>query len=173
MSVRSASSSSPSQPEAPGRSSDSVRARVTPEPIVPERVLEQVGAPEDGATLLFLGVVRNHADGRPVSGLHYEAYVEMAEGVLREIAREGAEILGTDRMAVAHRTGDLEVGDVSVAIAVSSPHRAEAYQASRYVMEEIKKRLPIWKKERYADGESEWVRGTRPPADADEGEGRG
>ena len=84
--------------------------------------------------------------------------------IATEIAREAAAVLGTDRIAVVHRVGELSVGDVSVAIAVSSPHRAEAYQASRYVIEEIKKRLPVWKKERYSDGMQEWVAGTKPVA---------
>ena len=133
-------------------------------PISTETVLSHVGADEDGAVLLFLGVVRNHADGRPVSGMHYDAYQSMAASVLQAIADEAADRLGTDRLSVVHRTGDLDIGDVSVAIAVSSPHRAEAYEASRYVIEEIKKRLPVWKKEHYTDGDTRWVDGTVPPA---------
>ena len=140
-----------------------MRAVVQADPIDPERVLAHVGSDEDGAVLLFLGVVRNHADGRSVRGMHYEAYEAMASGVLREIADEAAEKLGTDRISVVHRTGELAIGEVSVAIAVSSPHRAESYEASRYVIEEIKKRLPVWKKERYADGDASWVEGTVPP----------
>ena len=140
-----------------------VRATVQSDPIDPQRVLAHVGSNEDGAVLLFMGVVRNHADGRSVRGMHYESYETMASGVLREIADEAAERLGTDRLSVVHRTGELAIGEVSVAIAVSSPHRAESYEASRYVIEEIKKRLPVWKKERYADGEVSWVKGTVPP----------
>jgi molybdopterin synthase catalytic subunit len=140
-----------------------VRAVVQAGPIEPERVLAQVGSDEDGAVLLFMGVVRNHADGRAVQGMHYEAYAAMASGVLREIADEAAARLGTDRLSVVHRTGELAVGEVSVAIAVSSPHRGEAYEASRYVIEEIKQRLPVWKKERYTDGDASWVEGTVPP----------
>jgi len=140
-----------------------IRAVVQQAPIDPAGVLAEVGSDEDGAVLLFVGVVRNHADGRPVRGMHYEAYHEMAEGVLRTIAEEAAERLGTDRVSVVHRTGDLAVGDVSVVIAVSSPHRAESYEASRYVIEEIKKRLPVWKKEHYTDGEAQWLAGTVPP----------
>jgi molybdopterin synthase catalytic subunit len=98
----------------------------------------------------------------------------MARSVLLEIAGEAAGRLGTERVAVVHRVGELEIGEVSVAVAVSSPHRAEAYDASRYVIEEIKKRLPVWKEEHYTDGASEWVEGTVPPgtgaaADADLG----
>ncbi len=140
-----------------------VYSAVVPDAIDPASVLAHVGHPEDGATVLFLGVVRDHADGRPVGGMRYDAYREMADGVLAAIARGAAERLGTDRLAVVHRTGELEIGEVSVAIAVSSPHRAESFDASRYVIEEIKKRLPVWKKERYTDGDAEWVAGTRPP----------
>ena len=88
----------------------------------------------------------------------------MATEVLREIALEASIPLGTDRIAVAHRFGELKIGEISVGIAVSSPHRAEAYEASRFVIEEIKKRLPVWKKEHYVDGVSEWVEGTIPPS---------
>ncbi len=136
------------------------------DPIDPAAVLARVGHDADGAAILFLGVVRDHADGRPVDGMRYDAYREMAEGVLGEIAREAAARLGTDRVAVVHRTGELAVGEVSVAIAVSSPHRAEAFDASRYVIEEIKKRLPVWKKEHYADGQAAWVEGEVPPGTA-------
>lgn len=133
---------------------------ITREAIAPDRILARVGGAEDGAILLFLGTVRNHAEGRPVGSLRYDAYDQMAEGVLRELAREAARDLGTDRIAVIHRIGRLEVGDVSVAIAVSSPHRDDAYRVSRWIIEEIKQRLPVWKKEGYLDGGEEWVEGT-------------
>jgi len=139
-----------------------VHASVVSGPIEPAQVLGLVGSDEDGAVLLFLGTVRNHAGGEAVNGITYEAYERMATPVLTEIAREAAERLGTDRLAVVHRVGELAVGDVSVAIAVSSPHRAESYDASRYVIEEIKKRLPVWKREHYTSGRSEWVEGVDP-----------
>jgi molybdopterin synthase catalytic subunit len=93
----------------------------------------------------------------------YEAYEEMAGPVLEAIALEARERIGSDRVAVVHRVGELGIGEASVAIAVSSPHRAEAYEASRYVIEEIKKRLPVWKKEHYVGGDAGWVEGTVPP----------
>ena len=139
-----------------------LHAAITRDPIDPAEVLQRVGDDVDGAIVLFLGVVRNHAEGRSVKGMRYDAYEEMAGEVLRCIAEEASARLGTDRVAVVHRVGELSVGDVSVAIAVSSPHRAEAYEASRYVIEEIKKRLPIWKKERYLEGDEAWVEGTVP-----------
>lgn len=132
------------------------------------RVMERVGAEEDGAVLLFVGVVRDHNDGRGVSGVGYEAYEEMAEKVLLEIATEASVALGSDRVAVVHRVGELAVGEASVAIAVSSPHRAEAYDASRYVIEEIKKRVPVWKQERYVDGSVDWVAGQTPEPETGE-----
>ena len=140
-----------------------ISAFVGPDPIDPTDLFRRVGSDEDGASLLFVGVVRDHADGRPVSGMRYDAYADMAQTVLCEIASEAAARLGTDRLVVVHRTGDLAIGEVSVAIAASSPHRAESFDANRYVIEEIKKRLPIWKKEHYADGTAEWVKGTVPP----------
>lgn len=137
------------------------------DPIDPAAVLARVGDDADGAQLLFVGVVRDHADGRPVSGMTYEAYEAMAEPVLAEIADEAAALLGTGRVAVVHRVGDLSIGEASVAIAVSSPHRAEAYRASRHVIEEIKKRLPVWKREHHADGHARWVPGVVPPGTGD------
>jgi molybdopterin synthase catalytic subunit len=134
------------------------------EPIDPAQVLSLIGADQDGATLLFLGVVRDHNDGRSVGGVRYESYEEMATQVLSDIVEEAAGAADTDRIAALHRIGELEVGEVSVAIAVSTPHRAEAYDASRYIIEEIKKRLPVWKKERYGDGAEEWVEGRAPNA---------
>lgn len=139
-----------------------IHAAVVHAPIDATELLGRVGAPEDGAVLLFLGTVRNHADGQSVDGMAYEAYEAMAAPVLEAIAGEAAERLGTDRVAVVHRVGELAIGEVSVAIAVSSPHRAQAYEASRYVIEEIKKRLPVWKHEHYTDGRSEWVEGVTP-----------
>ena len=151
---------------------------VVSDAIDPLALLARVGSPADGAVLLFLGTVREENEGRAVSGMSYEAYEDMARGVLREIAGEVAGDLGHDRIAVVHRVGSLEVGEVSVAIAVSSPHRAEAYEASRYVIEEIKKRLPVWKLEHYLDGERRWLPGSDPrragpaPVSAGGGESR-
>jgi molybdopterin synthase catalytic subunit len=145
-------------------------AAIVREPIDPAQVMTLMGADQDGASLLFLGVVRDHNDGRSVAGVQYDAYEEMAEQVLSEIVDEAARAAGTDRVAAVHRIGELRIGEVSVAIAVSSPHRAEAYDASRYIIEEIKKRLPVWKKEHYSDGANEWVEGqtskAAPPPDA-------
>ncbi len=139
-----------------------IQAWLTRDPILAEEILERVRTPSDGAVVLFLGVVRDQNEGRDVEGIEYEAYQEMAVAVLTAIAREAGESADTDRIAVAHRTGELKVGEVSLAIAVGSPHREEAYQASRYIIEEIKKRVPVWKKEKFTNGETIWVEGVRP-----------
>ncbi len=139
-----------------------MRAWITPGPIDIAEVLSLVGGPADGATVLFLGHVRETNQDRPVTGMRYDAYVAMAEALLAEIAAEAAECLGTDRLAVVHRIGELAVGEVSVAIAASSPHRAQAFDAARALIEAIKQRLPVWKEEHYADGAAEWLPGHVP-----------
>ncbi|HSK17706.1 MAG TPA: molybdenum cofactor biosynthesis protein MoaE [Longimicrobiales bacterium] len=138
---------------------------VTPDVIDPQSVLERVGSPADGAAVLFLGTVREQNDDRPVSGMRYDAFLEMAGPVLGEIAAEAAMRAGTDRIAVVHRVGELAVGDVSVAIAVSSPHREPAFDAARYIIEQIKQRLPVWKQEHYVAGDARWLEGSVPPVD--------
>jgi molybdopterin synthase catalytic subunit len=140
-----------------------MHSAITRDVIDPMAVLSLVGSPADGAAILFLGTVREENDGRSVSGMSYDAFVEMAEPVLREIAVEAAERAGSDRIAVVHRIGELRIGEVSVAIAVSSAHRAESFDAARYVIEQIKVRLPVWKHEHYLDGESSWLAGMTPP----------
>lgn len=147
-----------------------VYTAVVRETVDPRVVLDRVGDPADGAVVLFVGVVRNHADGRAVRGVRYDAYDAMATEVLSAIASEASERWGTDRIAAVHRVGELGIGDVSVAIAVSSAHRADAYEASRYVIEEIKRRLPVWKKERYMEGDEAWVKGVEPSAPAATGD---
>lgn len=118
--------------------------------------------------MLFTGVVRNHNEGRDVGHLDYHAYPEMAEQTLREIAAEAREKYAVGTISVIHRIGRLEIGEVSVAIAVASPHRGDAFGASRYVIEELKKRVPIWKREGYMEGTSEWVQGVVPTLAASE-----
>lgn len=133
--------------------------RITHETIDPTDVLNRVGSRADGARILFLGTVRDHNLGRSVEGLRYEAYDEMALAVLQEIVCEAAAKFGSDQIAVVHRTGQLAIGDIAVAVAVASPHRAECFDAARFVMEELKIRLPVWKEEAYADGSAAWVSG--------------
>lgn len=133
------------------------RCWITTDPIDGCAVLAECTTASDGAAILFLGVVRDHNDGKEVGHLDYKAYPEMAEVVLREIVAEARQRWETGKMAVVHRVGRLEIGEPSVAIAVASPHRGDAYEASRYIIEELKKRVPVWKREGYLDGHSEWL----------------
>ncbi|MCM2279943.1 MAG: molybdenum cofactor biosynthesis protein MoaE [Oligoflexia bacterium] len=139
---------------------EGIEVAVVESAIDPTRTLARVTDPGHGAETLFLGVVREHNLGRKVLGVSYDAFAPLAETVLREICKEARARWGESlKFAVTHRTGRLDVGEISVAIAVGSRHRDEAYQASRYVIEELKIRAPIWKKEHYEDGESEWLKG--------------
>jgi molybdopterin synthase catalytic subunit len=143
---------------------------ITSHPIDVGHFLGDLPSSADGAVLLFLGVVRNHHDGRTVTGLVYEAYREMAERELDRITEEARERFGVHRIVALHRVGSLEVGEVSTAIGVATPHREDAYGASRYIIEEIKRRLPIWKLERYLDGGEGWVEGRIPAHESRLGE---
>jgi molybdopterin synthase catalytic subunit len=136
--------------------------RVTEDAIDPRALLDASLSPSDGAALLFWGVVRNEHGGRAVEHLEYEAYAEMAERKMQEIADEARGRFGTGAIHVVHRVGLLRVGEASVGIAVAAPHRGEAYEASRYVIEELKRRVPVWKREGYVDGERHWVPGYGP-----------
>jgi len=135
-----------------------VLVAVSAEPIDAAALLEFVSDPECGAVVLFLGTVRNHSEGKTdVSHLEYEAYDGVVEAKLAEIASEAAQRWPVSRVAVVHRVGSLGVGESSVAVAVSSPHRADAFEAGRYLIDELKRRVPIWKKEHWPGG-AEWVR---------------
>jgi molybdopterin synthase catalytic subunit len=114
-----------------------------------------VDDPGMGAVLLFEGVARDVFEGKRVLHLEYEAYEPMAQSELQRLAAEVLQRWPSVRLAVVHRTGKVEIGEPSVVIAVGSPHRAEAYEASRYAIDTLKARLPVWKKEIYEDG-SAW-----------------
>lgn len=130
---------------------------LTRNPIDPATVTEQARRPDCGAVLLFLGTVRDLTEGRQTIALDYEAYAEMAEKQLQNIEEEVRRRWTIGALVLCHRLGHLSVGEISVAVAVSSPHRADAFAACRFAMEEIKRTVPIWKKENWADGTSEWV----------------
>jgi molybdopterin synthase catalytic subunit len=119
-------------------------------------LMAQVESPARGGVASFLGMVRNHQDGRNVLRLEYSAYAPMAESECARIVAE-AEDRWDCAVALAHRIGTLEVGDTAVAIAAASSHREEAFAACRYVIEEVKRRVPIWKREFFVDGTVEWV----------------
>lgn len=132
------------------------RARVTDEPLDPDATVSRVRAAKHGAVVTFQGVVRNHSHGETVAFIEYEAYAEMARSKLDEIAAEIGEKWPECDVQVDHRTGHLEVGDIAIVIAVASPHRKEAFSACQYMIDEIKQRVPIWKREVGPDGAS-WV----------------
>jgi molybdopterin synthase catalytic subunit len=129
---------------------------LTDVPISLSSLLAMVQSPERGGFAVFLGTVRNHQSGRRVVGLDYSAYMPMAEAVSGEIVAE-AESQWEVAIALLHRVGKLSVGDIAVAIVAGSAHRDDAFLACRYVIEEVKRRVPIWKKEYYADGSVVWV----------------
>jgi molybdopterin converting factor subunit 1 len=131
-------------------------AELTVEPIDLGRLIARVADPGAGAIATFLGTVRNVARGRDVLWLDYEAFDEMAVLELERVARRVTEQNGCIRAAIAHRTGRLEVGEASVGVAVSAAHRQAALTACQQAIDTLKQTVPIWKKERYADGE-EWV----------------
>jgi len=145
-----------------------MRTAIVSRAIDPAALVAEASAHARGAVVLFLGTVRDVNDGRAVEGMEYAAYGAMAEKELAAIAREAAERFPAADIIVEHRTGRLALGEVSVGIAVAHAHRGPAYDASRYVIEELKRRLPVWKREEYADGTREWVDPTR----AREGAGR-
>lgn len=110
-----------------------------------------------GAVVLFLGTVREMTGDRRTVALDYEAYPEMARAKMQELANEAASKWPVIRVAIAHRFGRLELGDVSVAVAVSTPHRRDAFDAGRFLIDTLKEVVPIWKQENWADGTTEWV----------------
>lgn len=113
-----------------------------------------------GATVLFLGTVRNHNDDYAVSEIYYEAYIRMAEEIMTKIEAEAVKRWNIKKFAAVHRIGNLKIGEVSVAIALSSEHRAEAFEAGRYAIDRIKSEVPIWKKETIRDKGGIWAQGT-------------
>jgi molybdopterin synthase catalytic subunit len=140
--------------------SDRILVRVTPEPLSTEEALAFVAAPGAGASCLFVGTVRDSSDAGGVTSLRYEAWDELAKTRLREIAGELLERWPVLRVAIVHRTGDLTVGEASVVIACSAPHRADSFEACRHGIERLKHDVPIWKKEALVDGDAHWVMGS-------------
>lgn len=134
-----------------------MRSAIVSRPLDPAALLAEVSGPSNGASILFVGTVRNVNDGREVTGIDYSAYLPMAERELAAIVAEAAARFATTHIAVEHRLGHLALLDASVVIAVAHPRRAAAYDASRYIIEELKRRVPIWKREEYVDGTREWV----------------
>lgn len=137
------------------------RASILTSEIDPASLINEVSSPQHGAISLFVGTVREVNEGRSVSAIEYSAYKSMASAELERILDEAEAQFGVSALVVEHRIGLLGLGDVSIAIVAAHPHRAPALDCTRFVIEEIKKRVPIWKKEHYADGTREWVDPTR------------
>jgi molybdopterin synthase catalytic subunit len=131
--------------------------RLTREPIDYHALTESVRGPHRGGVVLFLGTVRDLTGEQVTVALDYEAYPEMAEKKLAQVEQETRARWPVGEMALVHRLGRLDVGEVSVAVAVACAHRAEAFEACRYAIDRLKEIVPIWKQENWADGRSEWA----------------
>jgi molybdopterin synthase catalytic subunit len=131
---------------------------ITSEPLDRAALVEAVSHTSVGGIVVFEGVVRDNARGKQVRYLEYDVYPEMASAKIREIVAEAGKRWGVERVAVAHRVGRLEIGEASVIIVVATPHRGEAFEACRYIIDTLKASVPIWKKEVATNGE-EWVEG--------------
>ena len=138
-----------------------MRTAIVSQPIDLSRLLAEVADHSNGATVLFTGSVRELNDDRAVSGIQYQAYEGMAQEELVRIVEEACARFNTTHIVAEHRVGTLSLGDISVAVAAAHPRRGGAFDAARYVIEQIKVRLPIWKLEHYVDGTREWVDSTR------------
>jgi MoaE-MoaD fusion protein len=140
-----------------------VLTALTREPIESARLIDTAKQPEDGAVVVFDGIVRNHSRGRKTLYLDYEAYEEMAVKQMRELAVQALERFGVRQVTLVHRLGRLGIGETSVLIVVSSAHRAQAFDACRWLIDTLKTTVPIWKRETFADG-AVWAPGEPFPA---------
>lgn len=130
---------------------------LTNSPIDYHALTESVRSPQSGAVVLFLGTVREMTGGRRTTALDYDAYPKMAEAKLAELEAAAREKWPIDRVGIVHRLGHLELGEISVAVAVSCPHRGQAFEAGKFLIDELKVSVPIWKQENWDDGTTEWV----------------
>ncbi|MEX0863806.1 MAG: molybdenum cofactor biosynthesis protein MoaE [Acidimicrobiia bacterium] len=142
------------------RARQSIRVRVGGEPIDAAALIDEVARPDSGATVLFIGTVRDHSPGKTeVSHLDYEVYAGVVEAKIGEIVDEATAKWPLLSVVVEHRSGVVVTGEASVAVSVSSAHRSDAFEAARYLIDELKTRAPIWKKEHWPGG-AEWSRGS-------------
>ena len=139
---------------------DGLLVRVTDEAIGADEAVAFVGDPAAGGTCVFLGTVRDRSDAGEVTGLTYEAWEELAARRLGELGEELFATWPLRKVALLHRTGELAIGEVSVVVACSAPHRAEAFEACRHGIERLKRDVPIWKKEALVSGDAHWVMGS-------------
>jgi molybdopterin synthase catalytic subunit len=130
---------------------------LTQSPIDPSAILAQASSNDAGAVVLFLGTTREFTKGKQTASLDYECYPQMAEAKLAELEAQALEKWPLLHISIVHRLGRLGLGEASIAIAVSSPHRQAAFEAGKWLIDTIKEDVPIWKQENWADGTSEWV----------------
>jgi molybdopterin synthase catalytic subunit len=135
-------------------------AELSAQPLDLPQLAREVARPDCGAAVLFLGTTRDHHDGRRVVRLAYEAYPAMALPALEAIERAALEQFAIASCRIVHRLGEVPVTEASVVVAVAAPHRAAAFDACRWAMDELKRSAPIWKRELFEDGGAEWVKGT-------------
>ena len=126
-----------------------------------QRLIADAARPDCGAVNLFLGTTRNHHEGREVLKLSYEAYESMAGDALAELERRTVKEFEIETCTIVHRLGEVPIGEASVAVVIASAHRAPAFEASKFAMDELKKHVPIWKKEFFKDGDESWVKGKK------------
>lgn len=134
-----------------------IRAAIVREPIDVNRTTREATLDSCGAIAIFLGTVRANNDGRAVTGIEYSSYEEMAHREMTVILGEAVKKFGIEAGVIEHRIGELAVGDASIAVVVAHAHRGPAMDALRYVIDETKRRAPVWKLEHYVDGTREWV----------------
>jgi molybdopterin synthase catalytic subunit len=139
--------------------SESIHVSVSTETINIQDAYDFVTDPAHGAVDVFIGAVRNHHEGQGVQGMTYDVHEELAEKTFQEICLETQNLWEGIKIYMSHYKGQLNIGGISVIIAVSSAHRAESFEACRYIIEELKKRAPVWKQEHYEHGPSEWLPG--------------
>ena len=141
---------------------------LTHDPIDYQALTESVRSNQSGAVVLFLGTVRELTEGRRTVALDYEGYPPMAQAKLEELEAAARRRWPIDRVAIVHRLGRLELGEISVAVAVSCPHRRQAFEAGQFLIDELKASVPIWKQENWDDGTKEWIHPVdekKPPLD--------
>lgn len=136
-----------------------IHASVSSAPLKIQDSYDFVSDTAHGAADVFIGAVRNHHEGKPVTGITYDIHEALAEKIFTEICYDALDRWQEVKIYLSHFKGYLDVGGISVLIAVGSPHRAESFEACRYVIEELKKRAPVWKQEHYESGPSEWLPG--------------
>lgn len=139
------------------RPPDDAMIRLTHEPIDYAALTEAVRSPQAGAVVLFLGTVREMTAGRRTVALDYEAYPAMAEATMQQLLDDARARWPIERAGIVHRLGHLDLGEISVAVAVSCPHRRQAFEAGQFLIDQLKVVVPIWKKENWSDGTTEWV----------------